>query len=63
MGGGTYARKFSRAASFGAEMPWVPMPEWAGGMHGADEAAPIALLQTAFKVYAHAIMNMAKPAN
>ena len=37
MGGGTYAREFSRAASFGPEKPWEQAPEWVGGMHGPDE--------------------------
>ena len=51
-GGGTYARKFSCAASFGPEMPWDQMPEWAGGMHGPDETVPEELLKKAFKIYA-----------
>ena len=51
-GGGTYARKFSCAASFGPEMPWIEMPEWAGGMHGPDETVPEELLKKAFKIYA-----------
>ena len=50
-GGGTYARKFSCAASFGPEMPWVEMPEWAGGMH--EE-----LLKKAFKIYALTIARL-----
>lgn len=59
MGGGTYARKFSRAASFGPEMPWIEVPAWVGGMHGADEGVSEELLRTAFKIYATAIMNIA----
>ena len=60
MGGGTYARHFSRAASFGLEMPWVEQPAWVGTMHGADEGVSEEQLRTAFKVYATAIRNMAK---
>ena len=60
MGGGTYARKFSRAASFGPEMPWLAQPAWVGGMHGPDEGASEELLRTAFKVYATALRNLAK---
>ena len=57
-GGGTYARKFSCAASFGPEMPWIEMPEWAGGMHGPDETVPEELLKTAFKIYALTIQKL-----
>ncbi len=60
MGGGTYARKFARAASFGVEMPWEELPAWAGSMHAANEAVSEAQLQTAFKVYAHALRNLGK---
>lgn len=52
MGGGTYARKFSCAASFGPEMPWVSTPEWVGGMHGPDEGVSEELLKQAFRIYA-----------
>ena len=55
MGGGTYARKFSRAVSFGVERPWVADPAWVGTMHGADEGVSEAALKMAFKVYATAI--------
>lgn len=52
MGGGTYAREFSQAASFGPEMPWVNVPEWVGGMHGPDEGVSEELLKQAFRIYA-----------
>ncbi len=55
MGGATYAREFTKAASFGPVMPWVKQPEWAGGMHGADEAMSIDQLKTAFKAYVLAL--------
>ncbi len=57
-GGGTYARKFSCAASFGPEMPLIEMPEWAGGMHGPDETVPEELLKKAFKIYALTIARL-----
>ena len=59
-GGGTYARKFSCAASFGPEMPWVEMPEWAGGMHGPDETVGEDLLKQAFRIYALTIPQLMK---
>ena len=33
MGGGTYARHFSNAASFGPEKSWEEAPAWVGSMH------------------------------
>ena len=41
MGGGTYARHFPYAVSFGPEHVDLPLPEFGGPMHGANEAAPI----------------------
>lgn len=52
MGGGTYAREFSCAASFGPEKPWEQAPAWVGGMHGPDEAVSENLLKEAFRIYA-----------
>jgi succinyl-diaminopimelate desuccinylase len=60
MGGGTYAREFSRGASFGPEMPWEDAPEWAGAMHGPNEAVSIELLKTALKIYILTIGRLAK---
>lgn len=56
--GGTYAREFSNAVSFGPEKPWEESPAWAGGMHGPDEAVSEALLKQAFAVYAHALDSL-----
>ena len=39
-------------------MPWVEMPEWAGGMHGPDETVPEELLKKAFKIYALTIARL-----
>ena len=58
MGGGTYAREFSRAASFGPEMPWLPVPEWVGGIHGPDEGVSVEQLQTAFVIYTLALFDL-----
>ena len=52
MGGGTYARHFTRGASFGPEKPWETYPEWVGQMHGPDEGVSEELLKQAFKIYA-----------
>lgn len=52
MGGGTYARHFKNAVSFGPEKAWVEAPEWVGGMHGPDEGVSEELLQEAFRIYA-----------
>ena len=60
MGGGTYARKFTRGVSFGMERPWISEPDFVGGMHGPDEAVSEEALFTAFKVYATALRNLAK---
>lgn len=51
MAGATYAREFSSAAAFGPVLPDSKLPDWAGGMHGPDEAASIEELKKAFKVY------------
>lgn len=50
-GGGTYARHFSNAASFGPEKSWVENPAWVGGMHGPDEGVGEQLLKDAFRIY------------
>ena len=51
MGGGTYARHFPCAVSFGPEEPGETAPAWVGPMHGADEGMSIELLWKALKVY------------
>lgn len=55
MGGGTYARHFKSAASFGPEKPWEELPAWVGSMHGPDEGISEELLKQAFRVYVLAI--------
>lgn len=52
MGGGTYARQFPCAASFGPEKPWEGCPDWVGPIHGPDEGVSEDLLKEAFRIYA-----------
>lgn len=58
MKGGTYARLFPRAASFGPDVPGFPKPSWVGGMHGPDEGISEELLRRAFKIYVLTIKNL-----
>ena len=51
IGGGTYARDFPNAVSFGPEHPERPQPDFAGPIHGVDEAASKEFLEEALKVY------------
>ncbi len=52
MKGGTYARLFSNAASFGPDKPWVSKPAWVGSMHGPNEGISEEAMREAFKIYA-----------
>ncbi len=58
MGGGTYARNFASAVSFGPEDNGLERPAWAGSMHGPNEAANEALLRDALKMYILAILRL-----
>lgn len=51
IGGGTYARDFPNGVSFGPEHPERPMPDFAGPIHGVDEAACKDWLLEALKIY------------
>lgn len=56
MGGGTYARHFPKAASFGPDdSVHFPKPAWVGSMHGPDEGISEAELKQAMRVYILAI--------
>ena len=55
MGGGTYARNFACAVSFGPEEEIEDQPVWAGAMHGPNESACEAQLRQALKTYIVAI--------
>ena len=56
MGGGTYARNFKSAVSFGPEDNGLVLPDWAGTMHGPNEAASEELLRDALKMYILSIL-------
>lgn len=60
IGGGTYARQFPNAVSFGPEHPERPQPDFAGPIHGADEAASIDFFIEALKVYILALLELEK---
>lgn len=60
IGGGTYARDFPNAVSFGPEHPERPQPDFAGPIHGVDEAASKAFLLEALKVYIVALIELEK---
>ena len=58
MGGGTYARHFPYAVSFGPEHNDIVLPEFGGPMHGANESAPIDKLLEALKIYIIALLRL-----
>ena len=58
MGGGTYARHFPLAVSFGPEHTDIPLPEFAGPMHGANEGASWDKLLEALKIYILALERL-----
>ena len=58
IGGGTYARDFANAASFGPEEPDLVDPEWVGQMHGPDEAVSEQLLKDSLAIYIEAMARL-----
>ncbi len=60
IGGGTYARHFPNAVAFGPEHPERPQPDFAGPIHGVDEAACMDWLLEALKVYILALIELEK---
>lgn len=60
IGGGTYARDFPNAVSFGPEHPERPQPDFAGPIHGVDEAASMEYFMEALKVYILALLELEK---
>lgn len=58
IGGGTYARLFPRAFSFGPEHHERPQPDFAGPIHGVDEAANIDWFLEALKIYIAALIEL-----
>lgn len=51
MGGGTYARLFAHAVSFGPNEHAINAPDWVGPEHGPDEGFPVEQLRRALKIY------------
>ncbi len=58
MGGGTYARHFPRAVSFGPENLTTVLPEFGGPIHGANECANVDQLMQALKIYILALLRL-----
>lgn len=58
IGGGTYARHFPNAVSFGPEHEDRAQPDFAGTMHGPDEAANKLWFAEALKVYILALLDL-----
>lgn len=58
MGGGTYARRFANAISFGPGETDRPRPAWAGAPHGPDEAMEMEQLYRALRVYILAVSRL-----
>ena len=58
IGGGTYARKFSRGAAFGPVRPGITYPEWVGPEHGPNEGFAEEDLRLALKIYAASLTRL-----
>lgn len=58
MGGGTYARHFKNAISFGTEIPAEPLPEFVGKIHTFDEGIGIDRLKMSLKIYILALHRL-----
>ena len=58
MGGGTYARHFPYAVSFGPESHDMVLPSFGGPMHGANESAPVDALLQSVKIYVLALLRL-----
>ena len=58
IGGGTYARHFKNASSFGPNNRYDERPEWVGEEHGPDEGVAENQLKLALKIYIVAITRL-----
>ena len=60
MGGGTYARHFANAASFGPDnqAPDASKPDWMGEEHETNESVREEILKRALKVYILALLRL-----
>ena len=58
IGGGTYARHFTRAVAFGPDDPAYPAPAWVGIEHGPDEGVSEEGLKRALAIYIVSIARL-----
>lgn len=58
IGGGTYARRFPKACSFGPHDPNETVPDWVGIEHGPDEGIAEETLRQALKIYIVSIARL-----
>lgn len=58
MGGGTYARHFKQAVSFGPEKQGSKLPDFVGPVHAADEGANLAEMLEALRIYILALLEL-----
>lgn len=58
IGGGTYARRFPKACSFGPHDPSITYPDWVGIEHGPDEGISEEDLRRALKIYIVSIARL-----
>lgn len=58
IGGGTYARRFPKACSFGPHDPSITYPDWVGIEHGPDEGIAEEDLRRALKIYIVSIARL-----
>ena len=58
IGGGTYARHFPLAVSFGPEHQDAQVPAFIGSIHGPNEGAKISELMEALKIYILALIRL-----
>ena len=58
MGGGTYARHFPNAVSFGVETDKLTEPEWVGSIHGPEEACNTEWLLQTLEMYIAAVIEL-----
>lgn len=58
MGGGTYARHFAQAVSFGPEEMEEEKPAFVGSVHGANEGANLQAMLEALKIYILALYGL-----
>lgn len=57
-GGGTYARHFSHAVSYGLRNTGTPLPAFVGSMHGPNEGASLDDLLEGLKIYIVALNKL-----